>query len=76
MKKFNFFKTSLAIAIAFTIGSCNKKTETNLTQPANPTSATEAMMSENGANPDEVAISENSATINSELNNSTHVDKN
>jgi len=71
MKKFNFLKTSMVVAIAFTIGSCNKKTDTNLTQPANPTSVTEAMMSENGANPDEVAITENSAAINSELNSST-----
>ena len=34
------------------------------------------MMSENGANPDEVAITENSAAINSELNSSTQADKN
>lgn len=76
MKKFNFLKTSMVIAIAFTIGSCNKKTETNLAQPANPASTTEAMMSENGANPDEVAITENSATINSELDNSAGLNQN
>ena len=76
MKKFNFLKTSMAIAIMFFISSCNKSMDKNISQTDHPQTITEDMMSENGANPDELAISENSAAINSDLNNAVGLDKN
>ena len=48
----------------------------NIPQTDHPQTVTEDMMSENGANPDEAAISENAAATNSELNNAIGLDKN
>ena len=69
MKMKNFLKTSIAIAVMFIVGSCNK-TNNSVTQPDKPKTVTEEMMSENGANPDETAISDNAAISNSDLNSS------
>ncbi|MDQ6762089.1 MAG: lactonase family protein [Bacteroidota bacterium] len=58
MKKITFLKTSLAAIIMLTISSCSKNADKSLTQTTQPKVLTEQMMSENGANPDEVAVRE------------------
>ncbi len=68
MKKINFFKTSIAIAIMLTVGACSKNSDKNITQQDHPKVVTTEMMAENGANPDEASIKENSGTASSELN--------
>ncbi|MGH2649558.1 MAG: lactonase family protein [Ginsengibacter sp.] len=62
MKKYNFLKTSMTIAIMFIVGACNKNADKNIMQTDDhPKTVTEAMMSENGANPDEQSITTESA---------------
>ena len=68
MKKINFFKTSIAIALMLTVGACSKNSDKNITQQDHPKVVTTEMMAENGANPDEASIKENSGTASSELN--------
>jgi len=75
MKKINFFKASLTLAVVFMISSCNKNQEKSSTQADHPSTVTSDMMSENGANPDETAISENSAS-NISLTSATGADNN
>ena len=68
MKTTKFFKLSVALVILFTIGACNKNGETNIKQTDQPKQVTEEMMSEQGLNPDEVSITENSNGANAALN--------
>ncbi len=68
MKKISFLKVSMAIAIMLTASACSKNGDKNITQPEHPQVITEEMMSENGANPDEASVKENSGTASSELN--------
>jgi 6-phosphogluconolactonase len=75
MKKLNFCKASLALAVVLMMGSCNKNQEKNVAQTDHPTTVTADMMSENGANPDETVISENSAA-NTDLSIASGADKN
>src|SRR5260221_10141193 len=63
MKKINFLNTSMAIGILFSLGACNKNAEKNISQPDQPKGTLEEMISEKGANPDEVSITENSGGI-------------
>ena len=54
MKKYNFLKTSMAIAIMFIVGACNKNADKNIMQTDDhPKAVTEAIMSDTDANPDE-----------------------
>ncbi|MEO6639517.1 MAG: beta-propeller fold lactonase family protein [Ginsengibacter sp.] len=69
MKKINFLKTSLAAIIMLAASSCSKNADKSVTQTAQPKVLTEQMMSENGANPDEVAVRERGA-VNAETNGS------
>ncbi|MEP7108375.1 MAG: beta-propeller fold lactonase family protein [Ferruginibacter sp.] len=62
MRKNYLLKASLGIAIWLTVASCNKKNDMGM-DPANSKTNLEEMISEKGANPDEVAISENSVNI-------------
>ncbi|MEP7252882.1 MAG: hypothetical protein ABI683_10905, partial [Ginsengibacter sp.] len=64
MKKMNLLKMSVAIAILLATG-CNKNGDKNITEPQHPQVLTEEMMSESGANPDETAVTENSAASSS-----------
>ena len=75
MKQFNFLKATLAVAVIITAASCNKKTDNGMSPVSNSTVANEQMMLENGANPDEVAISENTDTQSGELNTSVGKNK-
>lgn len=67
MKKINVLKMSAAVAVLFAIG-CNKNSDKGMSEPQHPQVVSEEMMSENGANPDEMAVAENSATTSSQLN--------
>ncbi len=58
MKKITLLKTSLAAIIMLTISSCSKNADKSVTQSAQPKVLTEQMMSENGSNPDEIAVRE------------------
>lgn len=66
MKKMNLLKMSVAIAILLATG-CNKNGDKNITEPQHSQILTEEMMSENGANPDETAVTENSGSSSSQL---------
>ncbi len=68
MKKISFLKTSMVVAIALTMGACSKNGDKSITEQDHPKIVTEEMMAENGANPDEAAVKENSGTVSSELN--------
>jgi 6-phosphogluconolactonase (cycloisomerase 2 family) len=68
MKTINFFKVSMALAVLFTIGACNKNNDTNIKQADHPKQVTEEMMSEQGLNPDEISITENSVNTSGALN--------
>jgi 6-phosphogluconolactonase (cycloisomerase 2 family) len=63
MKKINFIRVSMAIAVMFLIGSCKKNADKNFMQDDHPRAITEEMMSENGANPDEESVALESASI-------------
>ncbi|MEO8765958.1 MAG: beta-propeller fold lactonase family protein [Ginsengibacter sp.] len=63
MKKINLFKVSMVAVIMFGVVSCNKNADKNMNQAAQPKTVTEDMMSENGANPDEVAINTENGAI-------------
>ncbi len=67
MKKITFLKTSLAAVVLLIASSCNKNADKNLSPAAQPKVLTEQMMSENGTNPDEVAVREEGAG-NAEIN--------
>ncbi|MEO6812523.1 MAG: beta-propeller fold lactonase family protein [Ginsengibacter sp.] len=58
MQKFNLQGTLMAIAITFAVVSCNKNQDKIISTATNPANATESMISENGANPDEASITE------------------
>ena len=62
----NFFKISIVVAIVVVTG-CSKNGDKNIVEPQHPQVMTEEMMSENGANPDETAVTENSALSSSQL---------
>ena len=51
MKKINFLKASIAIAIMLTFGSCNKNGDKSIIQPGQPKTVTEEIMSEKGSQP-------------------------
>lgn len=67
MKTINFLKTSMAVAIIFIISSCNKNEDHSLSSAVQQKAVTEELMSENGANPDEVSIKENSGNTTAAL---------
>jgi 6-phosphogluconolactonase (cycloisomerase 2 family) len=73
MQKFNLQRTLMAIAIMFTVASCNKNQDKMISTDANPANLTESMMSENGANPDEASINDmmNSGTTEARRGGST-----
>lgn len=60
MKKINLLKASMAFAILFAFGSCNKNADKSINSLNQLKVVTEEMMSEKGTNPDEVAVKENS----------------
>lgn len=71
MKKYNFLKTSMAIAIMFIVGACNKNADKNIMQTDDhPKAVSEAMMSENGANPDEQSITTEGAAASGSIESS------
>lgn len=72
MKKINLLKTSLAAIIMLAASSCSKNADKSVTQTAQSKVLTEQMMSENGANPDEVAVKENAANSGTETNSSVN----
>ncbi|MEP6584789.1 MAG: hypothetical protein ABJA90_11000, partial [Ginsengibacter sp.] len=76
MKKMNLLKTSMLLAIILTISACSKNGDKSITQQDQPKIVIEEMMSENGANPDELSIKENSGVSPSELNSSVLNDRN
>ena len=53
MQKFNLQGTLMAIAITFAVVSCNKNQDKIVSTATNPANATESMISENGANPEQ-----------------------
>ena len=63
MKKINLQGMLIAIAITFAVASCNKTQDKSAIGDANPANLTDSMMSENGANPDEVSITQNMSAI-------------
>ncbi len=63
MKKINFQRTLIAIAITFAVASCNKTQYKTATESTSPSNLTDSMMSENGTNPDEASITENMSAI-------------
>ncbi len=70
MKKVNFLKMSMAMAIMLTMGACNKNADKSFAKSDQVGVSTEKMISENGANPDEVAVRENVAGAGAEINSS------
>ncbi len=60
MKKINLLKASMAFAILFAFGSCNKNADKSINSLNQSKVVTEEMMSEKGNNPDEAAVNENS----------------
>lgn len=72
MKKINFLKLSMAIAIVFAIGSCNKNADKGTSQASQPKAVTEEMISESGANPDEQAIQNMPASVGADSKNSAN----
>lgn len=68
MKKISFLKTSIVIAVMLSVGACTKNGDKNITQQDHPKVVTTEMMAENGANPDEASVKENSGTASPELN--------
>ncbi len=70
MKKINFLKTSMAIAIILAIISCSKNKDNSVTRAVQPNTVTEEMISEKGTNPDEASITENTGNISADLNGS------
>ena len=63
MKKINSSKVIMAIAIIFTFVSCNKNSDKNIISPQPKGVVLKEMMSENGTNPDEVAVKNESANL-------------
>lgn len=67
MKKINLFKNAVVIATIILLASCSKNDHKNLSEPQKPEALTEAMMAENGSNPDEASVREmQAATHNGE----------
>ncbi len=75
MKKVNFLKASLVVAIMLTAGACSKTGEKSISQQDHPKAVIKEMMAENGANPDEISIKENSGASPSQLNSSVSNDR-
>lgn len=72
MKKNNFLKASMAVAIMFFAGSCSKNADKDITQNDNhPKTVTQEMMSENGANPDEQSVTLGNAVSSNNTESST-----
>ena len=63
MKKINLQRMVMAITITFAIASCNKTQDKSATESTSPSNVTDAMMSENGTNPDEASITANTSAI-------------
>ena len=69
MKKFNLHGVIIAMAIIFSLASCNKNQDKTIPSTVVPNKVTDEMISENGANPDEASITQNiSATANEDRN--------
>ncbi len=63
MKKINCLKMTIVIVTIFTIVSCNKSADKSIIQPEQQKIITDEMMSEKGANPDEVAINSGNTNL-------------
>ncbi len=59
MKKYRLRTAAIAIVVVFAFASCHKTMENSSTTNAYPDKVTKAMISENGANPDELSVTEN-----------------
>lgn len=75
MKTANF-QVLTAVTLLFTVVACNKKADTLNKQTDHPTSLTEEMMSEHGANPDEASVAEFSSGTDAALNTAARGGKN
>ncbi len=68
MKAISFLRLSMVMSVVLVVSACNKNAEKSAPQTnAQSPSSMEAMMSENGANPDESAITEFSSASNTDL---------
>lgn len=76
MKKINFLEVSIVSVVMFTIISCNKKADKNFSISNDSKTVTEKMMLENGSNPDEIAVAENSDSISGNLSSAVKPGKN
>ncbi|MEO6547136.1 MAG: beta-propeller fold lactonase family protein [Ferruginibacter sp.] len=63
MKKNKLLRSAIAMAILFSIASCNKKTDTMPAQVSSPSPTLLEMIAEGGSNPDEAAIGENTVNL-------------
>ncbi|MEO6229263.1 MAG: beta-propeller fold lactonase family protein [Ferruginibacter sp.] len=72
MKKLNYLNVVMSLAILFALSSCSKNGDKSLAQ--NTASKTELtdMMSEQGSNPDEASVTENTGTDGTVLNRGTN----
>ncbi len=66
MKKNNLSKITMIAAIVFTFISCSKNADKSISSSEKQTASLHDMMSEKGANPDEVAITTESANVTGE----------
>lgn len=69
MKKFNLNGIIMAMAVIISLVSCNKNQEKTISNTAVPNKVTDEMISENGANPDEASITQNTNTTANEDRN-------
>ena len=63
MKKVNYLKLAIAITVVSIFVSCSKNGENKSTQPTQQKAATDGVMSENGDNPDEAAMTTQNASL-------------
>lgn len=63
MKKNNSVKMMMTISVIFIFVSCSKNASNKITQPAQQKTSMDAIISENGANPDEAGMATQSTSV-------------